>query len=263
MTRCPRHCSPSTTKHHSVRRSTAAIPERQEIDNADQWGLAVVIRWTTSVLHGAIFTPVTAMTLYSYIVKHDTGFAPNPFFGFCTLACCKPEIRRHARKDDWIVGLTPKAQGNRIVYFMRVDETTDFYGYWDDARFRDKRPRHDKDVKRRCGDNIYQPLPDGGFRQLPSMHSDGADENPELKKHDLGGTNVLISETFTYFGSMPVTLPPELAELCVGRGHKCRFPESVKADFLRLAGKVGFGVHAPPLKWPNADTSWKPLACGR
>jgi Nucleotide modification associated domain 2 len=56
------------------------------------------------------------MTLYSYIVTHDTGFAPNPFFGFCTLACCKPGIRKHADKLDWIVGLTPKAQENKVVY---------------------------------------------------------------------------------------------------------------------------------------------------
>jgi hypothetical protein len=60
--------------------------------------------------------------LYSYVVVHDTGFSPNPFFGFCTLACCKPEIRRKAEEGDWIVGLTPKAQGNKVVYFMQVDE---------------------------------------------------------------------------------------------------------------------------------------------
>ena len=38
------------------------------------------------------------MTLYSYIVKHDNGFAPNPFHGFCTLACCKPEYSPHCPK---------------------------------------------------------------------------------------------------------------------------------------------------------------------
>src|ERR1700683_2662764 len=113
------------------------------------------------------------MTLYSYIVVHDTGFSPNPFLGYCTLACCKPEIRRRAQKGDWIVGLTPKAQGNKVVYFMRVDEVMDFNHYWSDRRFRRKRPRHDKDIRLRCGDNIYEPMPDCGFRQLPSMHSDG------------------------------------------------------------------------------------------
>ena len=32
--------------------------------------------------------------LFSYVVATDSGFAPNPFFGLCTLACCKPAIRR-------------------------------------------------------------------------------------------------------------------------------------------------------------------------
>ena len=27
--------------------------------------------------------------LFSYVVDHDYGFAPNPFGGFCTLAKCK------------------------------------------------------------------------------------------------------------------------------------------------------------------------------
>src|SRR5580692_7918599 len=112
------------------------------------------------------------MTLYSYIVVYDTGFSPNPFFGYCTLACCKPEIPRRAQEDDWIVGLTPKAQGNKVVYFMRVDNVIDFNRYWNDSHFLQKRPRYDKDVRLRCGDNIYEPLLNGGFRQLPSMHSE-------------------------------------------------------------------------------------------
>ncbi len=76
------------------------------------------------------------MKLYSYIVKHDSGFAPNPFFGYCTLACCKPDIRRTAQVGDWVVGLTPKPDGNRIVYFMRVDGIIGFAAYWRDERKR-------------------------------------------------------------------------------------------------------------------------------
>lgn len=177
------------------------------------------------------------VTLYSYVVTHDTGFSPNPFLGYCTLACCKPEIRKHAKKGDWIVGLTPKPQGNKIVYFMRVDETMDFQRYWSDGRFRQKRPRYDKDVQVRCGDNIYEPLPNGEFRQLRSMHSNGEAEDSERKAHDLGGMYVLVSETFAYFGSKALTLPPELSDLAVGRGHKCRFSDAVKAEFMQLVGE--------------------------
>lgn len=45
------------------------------------------------------------MKYFFYILKHDSGFAPNPFYGFCTLATCKPEIRKQAEVGDWIVGL--------------------------------------------------------------------------------------------------------------------------------------------------------------
>jgi hypothetical protein len=105
--------------------------------------------------------------LYSYVVTHDTGFAPNPFFGYCTLACCKPAIRRSAQVGDWVVGLTPKSRGNRVVYFMRIDETKDsFAAYWMDRRFARKKPRYDKTIAMKCGDNIYEPKSDGTYRQL-------------------------------------------------------------------------------------------------
>ena len=38
------------------------------------------------------------MVIYEYVMTDDTGFAPNPFYGICTLACCKPVIRRGVAK---------------------------------------------------------------------------------------------------------------------------------------------------------------------
>ena len=49
------------------------------------------------------------MKVYVYILAADGGFAPNPFFGWCTLACCKPAIRRRAQ--GWRLGRRPDAQG--------------------------------------------------------------------------------------------------------------------------------------------------------
>lgn len=34
------------------------------------------------------------MKIYTYIMTDDYSFAPNPYFGLCTLACCKPKIRK-------------------------------------------------------------------------------------------------------------------------------------------------------------------------
>ena len=54
--------------------------------------------------------------IYSYVVAHDTGAAPNVDGGICTIAICKPAIRRNAQEGDWIVGdidgltVIPKAE---------------------------------------------------------------------------------------------------------------------------------------------------------
>jgi len=46
--------------------------------------------------------------LYSYTIPIDDGAAPNPFWGTCTLAICKPAIRRTAKVGNWVVGLGSK-----------------------------------------------------------------------------------------------------------------------------------------------------------
>ena len=71
------------------------------------------------------------MRLFSYVVARDYGFAPNPFFGVCTLATCKPNVRRIARPGDWVVG-TGSAAHNRegyLVFAMKVAEALTFDQY--------------------------------------------------------------------------------------------------------------------------------------
>ena len=178
------------------------------------------------------------MNLFSYIVNHDRGFAPNPFFGICTLACCKPKIRTTARVGDIVVGLTPKRLGHKLVYVMRVTEIVSFDEYWRDSRFGRKRPlRLSKSSVRRYGDNIYRPLQDGGFLQLPSEHSnDDGTENPKQKQKDLSGRSVLVSTEFVYYGQEAIVLPSQFSDIVVGRGHR-RFSHvgsPVDADEGRL-----------------------------
>lgn len=196
--------------------------------------------------------------LYSYIVTHDTGFAPNPFWGCCTLANCKPVIRRAASEGDWIVGLSRKADGNRVVYAMKVDEIIDFATYFRDARFMGKRPDFTKSaVVYKCGDNIYEPLSNGNFRQLRSTHSSGEHENPKTKAHDLKGRNVLIGRKYVYFGIDGPELPPDLEVLKVGRAHKCRFTREVVESFIAFISRFKGGVIGRPAKWSEHDRSWK------
>ena len=70
--------------------------------------------------------------LYIYVVRRDFGFAPNPFHGVCTLATCKPDIRRSAQVGDWVMGVGGvrlKAMG-KCLYLMKVTEMSTFDDYW-------------------------------------------------------------------------------------------------------------------------------------
>ena len=208
------------------------------------------------------------MRVFSYIVAHDGGYAPNPFHGACTLACCKPKIRSGARPGDLILGLTGKGKGYRLVYGMRVAKQISFADYW--REYSAKRPDMTApDRLRRSGDNNYKPMPDGSYRQIHCRHSlhDGA-EDPKAKRRDLGddGSNpVLVGEYFCYFGTSAEPLRPDLGFLIAGRGHRCNFtPEQIA---LALAWFEGLppGLHGRPSLWPEDDHSWKqsaPLPAG-
>lgn len=169
-------------------------------------------------------------SLFLYILTHDSGFAPNPFHGCCTLACCKPRIRALARPGDWLVGITPKGLGNRLAYAMEIAEVLTFAEYFADRRFALKKPiwKHGAPLTRRRGDNIYRPLPGGGFEQLPSNHYDHARgrEDVNAKRTDLGGKHVLVSRRFAYFGSSSKPLPTAFASVMPARARRRVRPAS-------------------------------------
>ncbi len=113
------------------------------------------------------------MFLYSYIVARDYGFAPNPFFGCCTLATCKPVIRRCASVGDWVVGTGPKKKQRNgyLVFAMRIDDAMSYNKYWSDPRFAAKKPNMRSSVRNAYGDNIYRTDDAGGWIQQDSHHS--------------------------------------------------------------------------------------------
>ena len=96
------------------------------------------------------------MKLYSYIVKHDIGLAPNPFWDYCTLALCTPNhMGIRPEIGDWIIGTTPVSLGSKLVYAMQVSETLPFDDYYADKRFEKKKPSISGSWKEQCGDNMY------------------------------------------------------------------------------------------------------------
>jgi hypothetical protein len=205
------------------------------------------------------------MQIFAYILKHDSGFAPNPFHGWCTLACCKPAIWRKARPGDWIVGITPRNLDNRLAYAMRVEESLTFEEYWSDRRFRVKRPRWKEQGVMHRGDNIYKPSGDGSFCQQPSSHYDHKNdrEDEQLKATDLGGKRVLVGRRFCYYGAEAVPFPKHLSFKRPERFNRLNFTDKEKSALLDFLKNLPQGIQGQPRNWPKDDKSWRKRSrCG-
>jgi len=194
------------------------------------------------------------VTLFSYVVRWDHGFAPNPFHGVCTLATCKPAIRKKAKVGDWVLG-TGSAERDyqgTAIFLMRVDEITTFDCYWDDPRFARKRPVMNGSLKQRFGDNIYHHAADGHWLQADSRHSwDGSPNDANLKT-DTGTTErVLIGFDFVYWGDAAPKIPTGLRKFAITRpGWKDDFSEPEVDAFLGWAkGKGDEGQVGDPVEW--------------
>lgn len=156
------------------------------------------------------------MRLFSYIVRRDFGFAPNPFYGVCTLATCKPDIRGTAAVGDWVIGTggaAYKLQGH-LIFAMQVSETLSFDGYWSESRFACKRPILNGSLKQVYGDNIYHH--DGEtWVQIDSHHSlEGGIQNESNVRRDTKYDRVLLATRFVYFGATAPEIPEDLRNGC-------------------------------------------------
>lgn len=184
------------------------------------------------------------MKLFSYIVKHDKGLAPNPFFGYCTLAVCTPNhMGIRAEKGDWIAGFTTAARNNRLVYAMKVDERMHFNDYFNDPRFQRKKPDLSGSWKQRCGDNIYYQT-DGAWCQLPSPYHYRQKDLQKDTKHPY----VFIGRDYFYFGNKSVEMPNEFTVLIWKRqGCSSNFDSDLVEKFIGwLKNNNNFGKIGEP-----------------
>lgn len=177
------------------------------------------------------------MKVQAYCVEHDLGFAPNPFYGICSLACCAPQIRMHAELGDIVIGRGSARVGraNHLVYWMAVEEIIDFDRFDAEARFAAKIPHMDGSTIQRFGDNIYFRDPETGqFRQRDSFHSNvNGGQSPADIRDDTGSTmNVLIGHRFTYFGGSGPEIPDEFRSMFPRRNRKCHHPAAQQAALL-------------------------------
>jgi hypothetical protein len=179
------------------------------------------------------------MKLYSYVVQHDTGRAPNPYFCVCTLCRCKyrksstkpSNVVELADEGDWIVGTggadRRKSAGHgKIVYAMRVDAKLTRGKYYACSRFAAKRPVTTGTYQQRQGDNEQ---PKNGFEK--------------------GKQYVLISQYFYYFGANAIDIPKEAPANLEkkGPGFRSDFAEADIRRFVAWLNKQHTpGKHGEP-----------------
>ena len=193
--------------------------------------------------------------LFSYTVARDYGFAPNPFYEFCTLATCKPRIRKSASVGDWIVGAGTKTKDRygHLVYAMRVSEAMSFDEYWNDPRFREKRPEMHASVKKAFGDNIYHhDDTTQHWCQTDSHHSyKCGTPNGHNVLHDTQVDRILVSDDFIYYGGSGPEIPSfHGCNLYFGRGHKYNYRETVVQAFIAWICSLNEkGYCGSPLEW--------------
>ena len=190
-------------------------------------------------------------TLFSYCIPYDDGAAPNPFWGLCTLAICKPRIRQSANVGDWVVstGSAVSPVGNvsdAIVYAMLVTQkmTMEDYDRFTQSELPRKIPvMESADLRRRFGDSIYD-FSTHTPSLRPSVHGE------ENRSTDLSGGWVLLSDHFFYFGDRPIALPEALLGIVKkGQGHKSSFNTPYFDCFVRW-------IHS--LRYPPAALIGKP-----
>lgn len=150
-------------------------------------------------------------SVYMYAVSYDLGFAPNPFGGTCSLACCKPRIREHARIGDWIVGMTGTRlrPAMRCIFAMEVTGEATFDDYWANPAYASRRPARNGTQKKQVGDNIYHRASvNAPWQQEDSVHSLVDGSQSELNTaHDTRINRVLLSAKYVYLGSLAEPLP--------------------------------------------------------
>jgi hypothetical protein len=164
-----------------------------------------------------------------YRLQTDSGAAPNVHGNVCSLAICKPVVRRSAKVGDYIIGLRGRSgelgklgphATDSVLYVMRVTRKMTFaeYDAYCTAELSIKIPSPENEF---VGDCQYT----AAGEQRPGPHG------PAHMEHDLSGKFVLLGdaarENFWYRRDpVGVRLPADLADewdvAGVARGHRVK-----------------------------------------
>ena len=183
------------------------------------------------------------MRLFSYCIPVDDGAAPNPYYGICTLAICKPVIRRVAEVGDWVAGVgSVNVKGidysNKLVYAMKVTRKMSLseYDEYCSNNLQGKIPDiYASEYSKKVGDCIYDFQADPNGRKRLGVHK------LENRKTDLSGQYALMSNHFYYFGDNAVDIPESLISVVKqGQGHKSNANEPIKEAFISWIESLDF-----------------------
>jgi len=194
--------------------------------------------------------------LFTYKVRFDGGTAPNPFNKVCTLAICKPIIRRVATKGDIIAGFGIHGESNQLVYVMIVEERLCWKEYIKrcNSELQGKIPKSEKDF----GDCIYEVDEFGNVAKVPRLDTRSRHNESSYSKDVERGKNVLLGKIFWYFGSGEkykdsLRLPKELKEIVpYKQGHRSNANRNLAQEFIKwfnqiiIEKKLPCGVHGTP-----------------
>ena len=168
------------------------------------------------------------MRLCSYVVREDGGLAPNPYWGWCTLAVCTPNHQgSRLARGDWIAGFLKKSRGHRFLYAMEISEVMGLDEYYNDARFERKKPNLHGDWRERCGDNFYSRGTGGSWVQ----HRNRFHVSESLKEQDTRYARVFIGSKFWYRGRSAEPVPVQLSPLAGGRGARVNHDPDLVEEF--------------------------------
>ena len=149
------------------------------------------------------------MKICSHVIRNDVGLAPNPFHGYCTTALCTPShMNARLEPGDWLIGHSPRAAGNRLVYAMHLAEVLIMEDYFDDGRFQAKKPNPSGSPDEQCGDNFYF-RESGRWKRMPSRFHNSPDAFVKDVGKNLAGRPVFIATDFYYFGAKRVPIPAQ------------------------------------------------------
>lgn len=182
--------------------------------------------------------------LCTYTVATDSGLAPNPFWGWCSMAVCTPNYQNvKLEMGSWLVGFLSRDRGNRLLYAMQVCEVIDRDAYFRDKRFLKKKPVIAGGWKQRCGDNFYWQDEQHAWERLESPHHDGS-----MMEKDTRNRAVFLAKRFFYFGEAAPQVPDRFRSLVHVRGCKRSHSTTVSLAFIQwLTAQFSPGIHGDPI----------------